>query len=112
MKIITLVVLLMFTVSAYAGTCTLTWQDSLNPPNSVTYTVYRGAGVCGSTPPMASVQSGVTAMTYADTVPMGQYCYYVTAVDRKDTTNESSASNNADAKIKPGAPTNVVLSIQ
>jgi hypothetical protein len=105
----TIIAVLLLAASAFAGTCTLNWQDTLNPPNTVTYTAYRGADVCSNNPPMVAIQTGITAMTYIDTLPHGKYCYYVTAVDKNDPSNESLPSNKADVKVKPNAPTSVVV---
>lgn len=62
-----------------AHTDTLTWAASVTP--SVTYNVYRAAGLC-TTNPTAFVQIGnsVNALTYVDATPLvGGQCYYVTA---------------------------------
>lgn len=40
---------------------------------------------------------------------VGSYCYYVTAVEKSDATNQSAPSNTADGKAKPFAATNVTV---
>jgi len=80
----------------------LSWQDTINPTGSVTYSVYRGGGACST---MVSIKTGIATLAYADAgLSSGHYCYYVTAVDRNDTSLESKPSNTADAAVVPSPP--------
>lgn len=86
MKILTLI---LFAVSGLAQThsATITITDTLNPSGTV-YNVYRASGTCplpvsGAVTPLPGppIAPNIATKTYTDnTVPVGVFCYAVTAV--------------------------------
>ena len=84
------------------------WVDALNP-SGTTYNVYRASGTCASGGTFTEVGNGVSALTYTDAnVPLGNLCYYVTAVNSG---LEGLPSNKADAAVRPFAPQTVVVNV-
>jgi len=60
---------------------TLTWDDAINPPDLVTYTIYRSQGLCSGNITFAKIATGIVPHTFVDTtVITGNYCFTVTAV--------------------------------
>ena len=87
----------------------LTWTDTLNPPTT-TYSVYRAQGLCSGSPVFSKVANGVTTKNYTDAaVPVGNYCYQVTATFSG---LESGPSNQAAATVPPAAPTTLSIVVQ
>ena len=88
----------------------LTWADDLNP-SSTTYNAYRAPGSCSGTPGFAKINvSPIALKTYTDpSVPVGVYCYRVTAVYE---TAESAPSNSAGALIPPESVTGLTVIVQ
>lgn len=86
----------------------LSWNDTSNP-SGTTYTVYRSAGPCSTTPTWTKVASGVATLTYPDkTVTAGVYCYEVTA---NAGGLESSPSNTAPATVLPFPPVQLQVTV-
>jgi len=99
---------LLYGGNVFAASVTLAWQDTQNPPNSVTYTLYRAPQACAQNPQFAAVKEGIVPKTYVDVgLAVGRYCYQVTAVDNA-TQLESLPSNQVDVKNIPLTPTNLV----
>lgn len=55
----------------------LAWNDTVNP-SGTTYNVYRGTQVAG---PFVAIVTGLTVLTFTDSVSAGRYCYYITSVN-------------------------------
>lgn len=87
---------------------TLSWTASAD--QGVTYNIYRAGGACPATglPSGATkVGSGITTLTWKDSmVDLGIYCYYATA---EKNSLESPPSNTAEASVKPGAPSSLII---
>jgi len=99
---------LLYGSNLFAASITLAWQDTQNPSNSVTYTLYRAPQACAQNPQFTPVQAGIVPKTYVDAgLAVGRYCYQVTAVDNA-TQLESLPSNQVDVKNIPLTPTNLV----
>ena len=94
---------------AVTPTVTLTWEDTLNPAEGTTYSVYRATGLCSGTPVFAKLGTGITAKTYADlTTTAGNYCYTVTATVAGI---ESAPSNNAGSAVAAFSPVNLTSQV-
>lgn len=79
-------------------TVSLTWQDT----QTATYNVYRAPGNCSGSPVFTRIADGVAAKSYTDLdVPVGTYCYQVTAAANG---LESLPSNSVAAAVKPFPP--------
>lgn len=64
----------------HVHTATLNWSDTINPPGTVTYNIYRSLGPC-SAPNFSKLASGITGTSYVDATIAAQqgYCYQITA---------------------------------
>lgn len=97
---------LLFTASAFAQashSVQLSWTPSTDTGGTVN--IYRAAGSCNAT--FAKIKAGVAAAgPYTDTVSVGAYCYYVTAVVSGA---ESSPSNQVTSSATPASPTVLVV---
>src|SRR5262245_17901717 len=83
-------------------TVDLAWTDTANPAGT-TYSVWRAPGACSPSSVFTRITSALTAKTYQDSnVPVGNYCYYVTATLSG---NESAPSTSTGALVNPFAPT-------
>lgn len=111
-----LLILLLLSSLCFANTpgkhyVALTWNASPTP-GVISYNVYRGAtsGVCSGTP--TPYATGITTLTYNDTVVVegATYFYAVTAVKG----GESTCSNEVQATVptSPLAPSNLQGSAQ
>lgn len=92
-------------------TVVLTWDDATNPAGT-RYQVYKATGACDATPAPAFAKLGteVTEKTYTENaVPIGRYCYRVTAVANGV---ESPPSNLAGADVPPAAPGGLSITVQ
>jgi len=109
MKLLFALIVSALALAAQSHSVTLNWADTLNPAGT-TYTVYRASGPCSGSSTFSSLASGIAVKTYLDSgVAVGQYCYQVTATQN---TVESDPSNQALAKVKPNAPTQLTLTVQ
>ena len=118
MRKLVLLLVLLFTVSAFAQShsVSLTWSASADAAGnpSLTYNVYRALIACPSgdvLPTGALKVSNVATPGYLDTaVSVGQsVCYYVTATLNG---GESAPSNTAGGVIPIAAPGSVAISIK
>lgn len=107
----TIIALVLFASAALAQTSrsvTLNWTDPTNPAGT-TYNVFKAPSACASNPTTyARIASAVAAKTYLDqNVPIGAYCYYVTAVYAS---MESGRSPTALAAVTPVPPSGLITS--
>jgi len=103
-----LAILAFFALAATAQTSrsvTLNWVNAKNPAGTVS-NVYKAPSACSANPTnFVRIATGLTANTYLDSpVPIGAYCYYVTAVYAG---MESTPSPTALAAVTPFAPENL-----
>lgn len=99
--IITLILLASAAWAQSTRSVTLNWTDTKNPAGT-TYSVFKAAQACNASPSFARIASAVAAKTYLDSnVPVGSYCYYVTATYN---TMESGPSPQAVAAVTPYPP--------
>lgn len=108
----TIFALVLFAAAVMAQTTrsvTLNWTDTRNPAGT-TYNVFKAPAACSANPTnFVKIASGIAPKTYLDPgVPIGSYCYYVTAVYN---TMESSPSPQAVAAVGPFPPEGVTLSV-
>lgn len=103
-------ILALFALAASAQTppahsVTLNWVNAKNPAGTVS-NVYKAPSACSANPTnFVRIATGLTANTYLDSpVPIGAYCYYVTAVYAG---MESAPSPTALAAVTPFAPENL-----
>lgn len=83
---------------------TLSWQQNGTPQSNNIY-VAPAACPANQTPDGSFTLLATVPATQNYThqaVPVGRYCYYVTALDASN--NESGPSNLADAVVTPAAP--------
>jgi hypothetical protein len=89
-------------------TATLTWPAPHDASASTTYNVYYVAASCpanGSTTGPTWIKANtapISALTFVQTIPAGNYCWYVTQVANG---MESLPSNTAGGTAKPGSVT-------
>jgi hypothetical protein len=102
---------------AQAHTVKCAWgasPDAKNNP-SLTYTVSRAPGMCSPTSVFVVLKSGIpsTTLTYSDAaVPLGSYCYTVSATVNGVSSGTAANPNPvASATISPATPGAIVLTI-
>lgn len=82
----------------YSYSAVLVWQDLVNPP-STTYNVYRAPKLCSDPAPLVFEKRNtapVAAKTYTDpALPVGEYCYRLTAVANGQESQPSTPSSTA-----------------
>jgi hypothetical protein len=101
--ILPIILLLLFTLSCEAGQVTFQWDLSASEPlgTSGGYRLYQSkVSQTYSTTPVATVAAGITTVTINPS--SGTYFWVVTAFDGEG--NESGYSNEVTAKVKPGVP--------
>lgn len=99
-------------LTASAHQVVLTWGASpdAGANSSLTYGIYRNAGVCPTGTPsgFTQVATGVTALTYTDSsITPGSFCYYVIA---QLNGSQSAPSNLVVAAILPLPAGSLVVS--
>jgi hypothetical protein len=112
----TAILILLASVAAFAQTgrtVDLSW--GLSPTLGVTGSnVYRLSAACPSTVTLAAFTKlnatpiPIATRTYSDTVPIGTYCYVVTATGAG---LESAPSNTASAVATPAPPPGLTVNI-
>lgn len=103
MKIIkSLAVLFFTTIAVHAGTVSLAWTNSTTPTITSTK-VYWGVAPAAYTN-CITVPIPMNTVTVSNLVTGQRYFFAATA---SDGTDESDYSNEVNAKIKPGHPTNL-----
>lgn len=108
----TIIALVLFAAAAMAQTTrsvTLNWTDTRNPAGT-TYNVFKAPAACSANPTnFVRLASGIAVKTYLDSgVPVGSYCYYVTAVYNA---MESGPSPQAVAAVGPFSPDGLTVTV-
>jgi hypothetical protein len=101
--------LFLLALHAHAADVTLTWTDTANPPGTQ-YNAYRAPVACTASPTFAKINATpITPKSYTDaSVPIGVYCYRVTAVASGQ---ESAPSAAVGASVPPAAPGGLTISV-